>query len=197
MTEQADLVVIGAGTIGGWASVFARAEGLARIHREDEKAGRQRVAMQQANGLDVRWLGATEAANVAVTLAPDGHRGGSYIESDGTIDPARNVRAYSLAMQSAGVELRERTAFTGLRTVRAGDGGLAVVGVETERGVIHTGRVIWPRSIRRGRPQPTCDGSGRPAVPGQRGRPAFSNSQTRRSTATCPRQAIQGPAPAG
>ena len=53
---------------------------------------------------------------MAVTLAPTGHRGGSYIGTDGAIDPPRNVRAYSLAMQAAGVELRERTAFTGLRT---------------------------------------------------------------------------------
>src|ERR1700686_2408557 len=31
MTEQADLVVIGAGTIGGWASVFAKADGVGRV----------------------------------------------------------------------------------------------------------------------------------------------------------------------
>ena len=205
MTEQADLVVVGAGTIGGWASVFAKADGLGRVvvlergqvgmgassraagivraqggtpatvalgrwsidfyrgqaaaygtdsgFRElgylilamtdgDERAGRERVAMQQANGLAVTWLDAAEAARTAMTLSPAGHRGGSYVATDGAIDPPRNVRAYSLAMQAAGVELRERTAFTGLRTEPRAGGGATVVGVETDRGLIETGRVI-------------------------------------------------------
>jgi sarcosine oxidase subunit beta len=204
MTERADLVVIGAGTIGGWASVFAQADGVGRVvvvergligmgassraagivraqggtpatvalgrwsidfHHgqqraygtdsgfrelgylilavtdEDERAGRERVTMQRAEGLDVRWLDAEEAATTAVTLVPTGHRGGSYLATDGAIDPPRNVRAYSLAMQAAGVDLRERTAFTGLRTEATG-GGNRVVGVETDAGVIETERVL-------------------------------------------------------
>ena len=70
------------------------------VTEEDERAGRERVAMQQAAGLDGRWLSAAEAAAVDPTLGPDGHRGGSYLETDGHIDPPRNVRAYSLAMQA-------------------------------------------------------------------------------------------------
>jgi sarcosine oxidase subunit beta len=97
--------------------------------------------MQQAEGLAVRWLDAAEAAEVAVTLAPDGHRGGSFIETDGAIDPPRNVRAYGLAMQAAGVELRERTTFTGLRTAPTADGS-RVTAVETDAGVIETERVL-------------------------------------------------------
>ena len=31
MTDRADLVVVGAGTIGGWASVFAAADGVGRV----------------------------------------------------------------------------------------------------------------------------------------------------------------------
>jgi sarcosine oxidase subunit beta len=202
MTERADLVVVGAGTIGGWASVFAAANGVGMVvvlekglagmgassraagivraqggtpatvalgrwsidfyngraaaygtdsgfrelgylilalTEEDERVGRDRVAMQQRAGLtDVRWLTATEAVEVAGTLSPDGHCGGSYRDGDGHIDPPRNVRAYSLAMQRAGVELRERTAFTGLRL----DGGGRVVAVETDRGSIETERVL-------------------------------------------------------
>jgi sarcosine oxidase, subunit beta len=96
--------------------------------------------MQQAAGLtDVRWLEALEAVQVAATLAPSGHRGGSYRDADGHIDPLRNVRAYSLAMQRAGVELRERTAFAALRT--SDDGG-RVVGVDTSAGPIETERVL-------------------------------------------------------
>jgi sarcosine oxidase subunit beta len=203
MTDRADLVVVGAGTVGGWASVFAQADGVGRIivlerglagigassraagivraqggtpatvalgrwsidfyrgqsaaygtdsgfrelgylilavTEEDERNGRERVAMQHSAGLtDVRWLEAAEAAEVAGTLAPTGHRGGSYRDGDGHIDPPRNVRAYSLAMQLAGVELRERTAFAALRT---SDDGSRVIGVETSAGPIETERVL-------------------------------------------------------
>ena len=67
---------------------------------------------------------------------------GSYVETDGCIDPPRNVRAYSLAMQQLGVDLRERTSFMGLRTVKARGGRLRVTGVQTSEGVIATERVI-------------------------------------------------------
>jgi glycine/D-amino acid oxidase-like deaminating enzyme len=92
---------------------------------EDERAGRERVAMQQEHGLEVVWLDAAEATATAVTLSPDGHRGGSYLATDGAIDPPRNVHSYSLAMQVAGVDLRERTTFTGLRQATGGGGGLS------------------------------------------------------------------------
>ena len=204
-TDRADLVVVGAGTVGGWASYFAKRDGAGRvvvleqglagqgassraagivraqggtpptvalgrwtidfyrgqaasigtdsgfqelgylilaITEEDERVGRERVEMQRGEGLDVRWLSATEASRLIPTLAPLGHRGGSFIDTDGFIDPPRNVRAYSLAMQAAGVELRERTAFTGLRTAPQPGGEAKVVGVETSAGPIATDRVI-------------------------------------------------------
>ncbi len=203
--ERADLVVVGAGTVGGWASWFAATSGVGRVmvldrglagqgassraagivraqggtpttvalgrwsidfYRrqaaeigtdsgfrelgylilavtdEDERSGRERVAMQLGEGLAVRWLSADEAVAITGTLGSDGHRGGSYLETDGHIDPPRNVRAYSLAMQQAGVELREGTTFTGLRTESAADGGRRVTGVDTTAGPIATERVI-------------------------------------------------------
>jgi sarcosine oxidase subunit beta len=203
--DGADLVVVGAGTIGGWASWFARTDGTQRvvvidqglvgmgassraagvvraqggspatvalgrwsidfyrrqreligtdsgfrelgylllaITADDERVGRERVAMQRANGLSVRWVSAQEAVRLNPTLAPDGHRGGSFLASDGYIDPPRNVRAYSMAMAAAGVELRERTAFTGLVTEPLAGGGRRVVGVETTSGQIATERVL-------------------------------------------------------
>ena len=203
--DRADLVVVGAGTVGGWASVFARAAGSGRVvvverglvgggassraagivraqggtpatvalgrwsigfyngqqaaygtdsgFRElgylilavtddDERAGRERVAMQRSEGLDVEWLDAAAASARAITLAPHGHHGGSFVATDGAIDPPRNVRAYSLAMQAGGVELRERTTFTGVRTIAGHDGGRRVVAVETDAGVIETERVL-------------------------------------------------------
>jgi sarcosine oxidase subunit beta len=198
--QSADLVVVGAGTIGGWASTFAAEAGLRRVivverglagggassraagivraqggtplavtlgrwtidfyrrqqarygtdsgFRElgylilavtarDEREGRARVEMQRRAGLDVTWLGADQARIVNPTLAEAGHRGGSYATTDGAIDPLRNVRAYSLAMQRAGVQLRERTPFEGLRLERG-----RVVGVETSNGPIATERVL-------------------------------------------------------
>jgi sarcosine oxidase subunit beta len=204
-TDRADLVVVGAGTVGGWASYFAKRDGAGRvivleqglagqgassraagivraqggtpatvalgrwtidfyngqaaaigtdsgfrelgylilaITEDDELAGRERVEMQRGEGLDVRWLTADEASRLIPTLSPVGHRGGSFIETDGHIDPPRNVRAYSMAMQAAGVELRERTAFTGLRTETDAEGRLRVVGVATSTGPIDTDRVI-------------------------------------------------------
>jgi sarcosine oxidase subunit beta len=98
--------------------------------------------MQRREGLAVRWLSAAEAAALIPSLAAEGHRGGSFIETDGYIDPPRNVRAYSLALQAAGVELRERTAFTGLRLEASAAGASRVVGVETSAGPIATDRVI-------------------------------------------------------
>jgi sarcosine oxidase subunit beta len=203
VSERADLVVVGAGTLGGWASVFAAAEGLGRIvvvergavgmgassraagivraqggtpatvalgrwsidfyrgqagaygtdsgfvehgylilavTEDDERAGRERVVMQHVEGLtDVRWLSPSDAVAAVPTLAATGHRGGSFRAADGHIDPPRNVRAYSLAMQLAGVELREGVAFTGLRLTPDGQ---RVAGVETDAGVIETERVL-------------------------------------------------------
>jgi sarcosine oxidase subunit beta len=199
--RAADLVFVGAGTVGGWASWFgsragakhvvvlerdtagqgasSRAAGIVRaqggtpatvalgrwsigfyrgqhdllgtdsgfrelgylilaVTKRDEAEGRERVAMQRETGLDVRWMSAEEAVAVNPTLSAQGHRGGSYVETDGCIDPPRNVRAYSLAMQRAKVDLRERTPFLGLRTTKRG----RVTGVRTPDGVIATERVI-------------------------------------------------------
>jgi sarcosine oxidase subunit beta len=204
--ERADVVVVGAGTIGGWASCFARAGGAGRvlvIERDrvgqgassraagivraqggapetvalgrwsidfyrrqrdafgvdsgfrqlgylllavtaaDVRDAHERIGMQRAAGLDdVRWLGPEEACREVPALAPTGHRGGSFREADGCIDPARNVLAYSLAMQRMGVELREGVAFTGLRTRRGPGGARVVTGVDTSDGPVSSPRVV-------------------------------------------------------
>ncbi|MEX2420339.1 MAG: FAD-binding oxidoreductase, partial [Actinomycetota bacterium] len=200
MTERADLVVVGGGTVGGWASVFAAAAGAERVvvleegavgqgatsraagqvraqggtpetielgrwaidfyrsqqatygadsgFRElgylilagteaEEQTGRERVAFQREQGLDVSWVEPAQAHTLNPTLPPEAHRGGSYLPTDGYIEPARNIVAYSVAMRQAGVDLRERTAFTGLQLA-----GGKVVGVETTAGPIATERVL-------------------------------------------------------
>ncbi|HJS26025.1 MAG TPA: FAD-binding oxidoreductase [Actinomycetota bacterium] len=198
--DAADLVVVGAGAIGGWASWFARENGAERVvvlerhlagsgassraagivraqggipqtvalgrwsidfykdqpatlgvdsgftelgylilavSAEDEDEGRERVEMQRAAGLDARWVDAGEAASLNPTLSSEGHRGGSYVETDGCIDPPRNVAAYLAAMRISGVDLRERTTFAGLE--RSSN---RVVGVRTSNGTIATERVV-------------------------------------------------------
>ena len=203
--ESADLVVVGAGTVGGWASVFAseaglnkvvvlerdvvgggassRAAGMVRaqggtpdtvrlgawsidwyrgqdarygtdsgfqgrgyvilaVTAADERAAHERIAMQRATGLDARWVDADEVRALIPAMGSTGFRGGSYVASDGWVDPPRNVRAYSLAMQQRGVEVRERTAFVGLRTRAVGRGRREVTGVRTGDGTIATSRVL-------------------------------------------------------
>jgi sarcosine oxidase subunit beta len=73
---------------------------------------------------------------------PEAVAGASYLAGDGCIDPPRNVMAYRLAMQAAGVELREGVRVTGLRI----DGG-RVRGVETTAGPIETDRLILAAGV--------------------------------------------------
>jgi sarcosine oxidase, subunit beta len=96
-----------------------------------------RIAMQRALGLDVEWIGPDAAQELNPTMAEGICLGGSYSRSDGYIDPPRNVLAYALVLQQAGVIVRERVAFVGLH-VPSG----RVTGIETTRGVIDTGRVV-------------------------------------------------------
>ena len=195
---------MGAGTVGGWASYFARTSGAERVivlergrvgdgassraagmvraqggtpttvalgrwsidfyrrqadllgtdsgFRElgylilaatddEERAGRERVTMQRQAGLDVRWVDPGEAVRLDPALRASSIRGASYAATDGCIDPVRNVRAYSLAIQAAGVDLREGCGFTALETTPS-DSGQRVSAVLTDRGRIETERVL-------------------------------------------------------
>ena len=61
----------------------------------------------------------TSSTRCNPAVAPGRTLGSSYAPGDGYIDPPRNVLAYTAALVSSGVDVREGTAFTGLRT----DGG--------------------------------------------------------------------------
>jgi sarcosine oxidase subunit beta len=100
------------------------------------EAGRVRVAMQQALGLDVSWLSPDESLPMNPTLAAS-HLGGSYAAGDGYIDPPRNVTSYVAALAVAGVDVMEGTEFLGLDVA-----GGRVVGVTTSAGRIATERVV-------------------------------------------------------
>jgi sarcosine oxidase subunit beta len=202
--SSADVVVVGAGTVGGWASWFAadsgarvvvverdlagqgassRAAGIVRaqggtpttvrlglwaldfysrqpsligtdsgfrrlgyllLARDEEEAaeGRARVEMQRAEGHDVRWLSESEARALDPNLSGAPFAGAAYSPVEGAIDPPRNVRAYSLAMQRAGVELRERCECEELLLEPGQDGGSRVVGVRAGGEEIACERVI-------------------------------------------------------
>ena len=99
-------------------------------------AAHERMAMQTALGVPVRWLdpGEVDAANP--TLAPGQTLGGTFCDQDGYIAPPRNVAAYTVALIRSGVEVREHVAFRGLT---AGGRG---VGVQTSQGRIDAGLVV-------------------------------------------------------
>ena len=104
---------------------------------EEVAVGRARVAMQQGLGLEVEWLEGDEVERRNPSLAKGVQLGASYCATDGYIDPPTNVRAYTAALFTSGVDVRERTAFTGLRT-----SGGRVVGVDTSAGPIDAPRVV-------------------------------------------------------
>jgi sarcosine oxidase subunit beta len=201
VSDKADVVVVGGGTVGAWCAYFLRRSGAGRVVLLDKRtlgegassraagivrgqggtatavrlaqwtqgfyrrqgaelgtdsgfveqgyfmpcftdvevaAARERMAMQRALGLDVRWLEPDQAARVNRTLAPGAHLGGTYAAGDGWLAPPRNVTAYTVALHTSGVEVRERTAFTGL--LRSADGRLQAVA--TSAGTIATIRVV-------------------------------------------------------
>src|SRR4051794_5879964 len=155
-SERADVVIVGAGTIGGWASVFAREAGAKRVivlereiagsgassraagmvraqggtpdtvrlgkwsidfyrqQRErydtdsgfvgrgyvimattavEERAAHERIAMQRAVGLDVRWADADEVRRLIPAMTGGRFRGGADGAAGGWGDPPPNVRA--------------------------------------------------------------------------------------------------------
>jgi sarcosine oxidase subunit beta len=104
---------------------------------DDLAAANARMQMQREVGLEVQWLDPAEADRMNPTMAPGKTLGGTYLDADGYITPPRNVLAYTVGLARAGVEIRERTAFTGLRTA-----GGRVTEVETSAGPIATERVV-------------------------------------------------------
>jgi sarcosine oxidase subunit beta len=97
----------------------------------------ERIAMQQALGLDVWWVDPDEFDSLNPAVARARTFGSSYAPGDGYIDPPRNVLAYTSALLSSGVEVHEGAAFTGFE---ASGGHVSVV--HTDAGSISTGRLV-------------------------------------------------------
>jgi sarcosine oxidase, subunit beta len=117
----------------GTDSGFTRQGYLLPCFTEAEVAAAQmRIAMQQAEGIPVRWADPDEVSELNPTMAPGLTLGASYCAEDGFVTPPRNVSAYTAALIGSGVHVAERTAFTGLE-------GTDVL---TSRGTISAGLVI-------------------------------------------------------
>jgi sarcosine oxidase, subunit beta len=95
-------------------------------------AARERIAMQQAEGIPVRWAPPDEVDALNPAMAPGQTLGASYCAEDGYINPPRNVSAYTAALVGSGVAVFESTAFTGLSRST----------VATSRGTVDAGLVI-------------------------------------------------------
>ena len=102
----------------------------------DVTAARERMAMQSALGVPVRWLDPGEVDAVNPTLAPGQTLGGTFCAEDGYIRPPRNVAAYTVALNRSGVEVAEHVAFRGLSSGRGG------IEVQTSQGPIEAGLVV-------------------------------------------------------
>lgn len=193
------MVIVGGGTIGGWAACFLREAGLSVLLVEarqlgagsssrasgmvraqggtehavrlgvwsqefylrqaetygvdsgfvrtgyympcfsDEEVGeaRARIAMQNALGLRSEWVAPDDVDAGNPILAPGRTLGASYFAGDGWIDPPRNVLAYATVLRTSGVQVWERTAFTGLVTSQG-----RVSGVRTTGGDVSCASVV-------------------------------------------------------
>jgi len=104
----------------------------------DVTAARERMAMQSALGVPVRWLDPGEVDAVNPTLAPGQTLGGTFCAQDGYISPPRNVAAYTVALNRSGVEVAEGVAFGGLASRRGGSG----IEVQTSQGRVQARLVV-------------------------------------------------------
>jgi sarcosine oxidase subunit beta len=103
----------------------------------DVSAARERMTMQNALGLTVRWLEPGQLDTLNPTLAPGRTLGGTYCADDGYLTPPRNVTAYAVALAASGVQVREHVACTGLQTA-----GGRVTGVLTSAGPVSAPLVV-------------------------------------------------------
>ena len=97
---------------------------------------------------------ATTSTPAHTGLAPGATLGASYAPGDGYIDAPRNVLAYTAALTASGVDVRERCAFTGLRTVGRHGSSASTPSdgpIDTERVVLTGGPQLAEVGARGGR----------------------------------------------
>ena len=197
MSDSADAVVVGGGTVGAWCAYFLRRAGLGRVvliekgqlgqgassraagvvrmqggtpeavrlgvwsrqfylSQRDElgtdsgfteqgyllpcftdaevAAAHERMAMQTALGVPVRWLEPGRSGRGQPDAGPRATLGGTFCDQDGFIAPPRNVAAYTVALIRAAAS-RSASMSRSAAWLRGGT-------VETSSGPISAGLVV-------------------------------------------------------
>jgi sarcosine oxidase subunit beta len=98
---------------------------------------RQNVALQRGLGIDVQWLDAFEAAELAPGLSTAGVLAATFCQRDGIADPNGVTMGFAKAAQSLGLTVERDVEVTGIGVV---DGRVSAV--ETTRGTIETRTVV-------------------------------------------------------
>jgi sarcosine oxidase subunit beta len=105
------------------------------------------VEMQRRLGVEVEWLTASQAGELAPGVNMDGVLAATFCGRDGIADPSGVTMGFAGAARRMGVKVREGTEVTGIRTAAG-----RVTAVETTRGIIATRAVVnaagpWARQI--------------------------------------------------
>ncbi len=95
------------------------------------------VAVQRAHGVDVHWLSAQDARDLAPGIDIEGVRAATFCAADGVADPNGVTMGFAKAAQAAGVRIWRDAEVTGI-----GLEGGRVTDVRTSRGAIATRTVV-------------------------------------------------------
>ena len=98
---------------------------------------RRNVALQRRLGVDVEWLDAGDAEQLAPGLDASGVLGATFCRRDGIADPNGVTMGFAKAAQAAGVAIERSVEATGIVVARG-----RVAAVETTRGTIDTRVVV-------------------------------------------------------
>jgi sarcosine oxidase subunit beta len=126
-------------TQGGYTFVAYR--------EQEERALKALLMVQQAAGLNIRWLNRDEMIDLVPALNREGLRGGTYSPEDGSASPMMSARAFYRRAVERGAHFRFNERVTGLIRRRG-----MVVGVRTDKGGYATETVIncsgaWARTV--------------------------------------------------
>jgi sarcosine oxidase subunit beta len=112
----------------------------------EERVLKDLLKIQQAYGLDIRWLGRDDLLEVIPDLNPENLIGGTYSPKDGSASPLLSAHAFYTRAREQGAEFRFSERVTGIIRRRG-----QVVGIRTDKGGYATGTVInaggaWARA---------------------------------------------------
>jgi sarcosine oxidase subunit beta len=98
---------------------------------------KRNVALQRGLGVDVQWLDAREAEQLAPGLSADGVVAATFCQRDGIADPNGVTMGFAKTAQALGVSVERDAEVTGINVVAG-----RVAAVETTRGTIETHIVV-------------------------------------------------------